>query len=297
MAVNSAWVKATTSGNPFLSLGPGSNYLELCQDLSKCGDPNHALVAVSIVAALQGRIRRIKLEYPVTDQGRISWFGMTATSPEEETTAEFGAVIAHQDITERMDWETRVRRNENLFKATTENALDLIAIMAADGRTVYTSPSYGKTLGYGVPVMAKSKLLDLVCEQDQPGFRENCRIGLSSGISPLFEYGVRHRNGQFRQMEARAVAVDNPGGERDSILLISRDISAKKEAEQERGRTDGREPERNLAEHRGGGPRRMEIRSGGGDRPGPESSAGILFAGGNEPGPAQSHRQRSPCHR
>jgi PAS domain S-box-containing protein len=196
------------------------------------------LVATSIVAALQGRIRHIKLEYPVVDNCETRWFSMTATGPEEQAMAESGIVITHQDITERMAWEKRVRRNDHLFKATTENALDLIAIVATDGRTVYASPSYGKTLGYGAQAMAKSKLLDLVCEQDRPAFRDNCKIGLSRGISPFFEYSVLHQDGQFHQMEARAVAVDNPGGERDSILLISRDISAKKEAERERARME-----------------------------------------------------------
>jgi PAS domain S-box-containing protein len=237
-AVNHAWAKAA-GGNPFVDgLEPGSSYLEHCRRLSRSANSNHALVAVGILAALEGKIRQIKLEYPAASDGQTRWFAMTATGLEGVTGTEGPVVVAHQDITDRMAWETRVRRNEHLFKATTENALDLIAIMAADGRTVYASPSYGKTLGYGAPAMAKVKLLDLVCEQDRPGFRENCRIGLGSGLSPLFEYGVLHHDGQFREMEARAVAVDNPGGERDSILLISRDITAKKEAEQERARME-----------------------------------------------------------
>jgi PAS domain S-box-containing protein len=237
-AVNPSWAKTATS-NPFIAgLGPGADYLEHCRGLLKAADSNHALVALGIVGALQGKVRRIKLEYPVTDDGQVRWFSMTGTSPEDEPPAGFRVVIAHLDITDRIAWETRVRRNEQLFKTTTENALDLIAIVAADGRTIYASPSYGKTLGYGPLVMAKCKLLDLVCDPDKAAFRDNCRIGLSSGISPLFEYGVLHQDGQLRRMEARAVAVDNPGGERESILLISRDVSSKKEAEDERAQME-----------------------------------------------------------
>ncbi|MDR3673161.1 MAG: ATP-binding protein [Holophaga sp.] len=235
LGVNPAWMK-DPGGNPFLEgLGPGSDYLEHCRRLSRAANPDHALVATSIVAALQGRIRAIKLEYPVPGPAGKRWFSMTITGSEAS-----GTVLTHLDVTERMAWETRVRRNEILFKATTENAQDLIAIVAEDGRTVYASPSYGKILGYGAAALAAVKLVDLVCAEDQGRYRENCAIGLSRGISPLFEYGVRHQDGQLRQLEARAVAVDNPGGERDSILLISRDISSKKEAERERARMETR---------------------------------------------------------
>ena len=235
-AINPAWLNTSVS-NPFLQgLGPGSDYLEHCATLSKMTDANHALVAQSIVSALQGKIRRIKLEYPVSDNSQVRWFSMSATGPEggAKEMPQSGVVISHLEVTERMAWETRVRRNENLFKATTENALDLIAIVDAEGKTLYASPSYGKTLGYGTAAMAKGKLLELVCEADQATFQDNCRVGLRVGISPLFEYAVLHKDGQVRHLEARAVAVDNPGGERDSILLISMDISARKEAEQER---------------------------------------------------------------
>jgi len=236
-AVNAAWIQAQ-GDNPFLAgLAPGADYLAHCQVLAKGAELNHALVAASIVSTLQGKIRRIKLEYPVRGEAGTRWYSMAATAPEADE-PEFGVVVAHTEITERMAWENRVRRNEHLFKATTENALDLIAVIGADGRTVYASPSYGTTLGYAGPILAGRKLLDLVCPDDQPGFRENCRIGLSSGMSPLFEYSVLHQDGQARQLEARAVAVDNPGGERDAILLISRDISAKKEAERERVRME-----------------------------------------------------------
>jgi PAS domain S-box-containing protein len=161
---------------------------------------------------------------------------MVATGPEggAKERPQSGVVISHLEVTERMAWETRVRRNENLFRVTTENALDLIAIVAADGKTLYASPSYGKTLGYVPAAMAKCKLLELVCDQDRSTFQDNCLAGLRMGISPLFEYAVLHKDGQVRHLEARAVAVDNPGGERDSILLISMDISARKEAERER---------------------------------------------------------------
>jgi len=232
--VNSAWADATP-GNPFLQgLGPGSDYQERCLELSKGRDQNHSLVAIGILSALRGKIRRIKLEYPVGDGDRIRWFSMAITGPEEGAEAEPGLVVSHTDITERMAWETRAKRNEHLFKATTENALDLIAIVAADGHTVYASPSYAKTLGQGAPAVAGSKLLDLVFDPDRPCFLEHCRIGLGAGISPLFEYRVQHQDGRLLHLEAWAVAVDNPGGERDSILLISRDVSAKKEAERER---------------------------------------------------------------
>ena len=214
--------------------GPGCNYLAHCQSLAQSENGNTSLVALSIVAALQGKIRHIKLEYPVADRDQ-AWFSMTATGMQDGS----GVVVAHLDVTDRMAWERSVRRKEHLFKATTENALDLIAILAADGSTVYASPSYAMTLGYPLPTMVRGKLQDLVCATDQAAFREHCRTALNNGMSPLFEYGAQHHDGQLLHLEARG-----GGGGTTPVVSATRSCSSpgtsppKRRPEMERARME-----------------------------------------------------------
>ena len=232
--VNSVWAEAVP-GNPFLQgQQPGCDYLQQCNNLSKSTDGHISLVAIGIVSALEGKFKRLKLEYPVPVHGEIRWFAMRITSDGVGA----GVVIAHLDITDRMRWEMKLRRSEQLFKATTENALDLLAILGSDGKVRYASPSYGKTLGYPFGTLPDWKPVETVCEEDRALFQEHCRMGFRLGISSLFEYRALHRDGTIRHLEARAVAVENPGGDRESILLTSRDVSDKKEAEAEKLRME-----------------------------------------------------------
>lgn len=236
LKVNLAWADSLP-GNPFLEgQGPGSDYLQRCQDLCQSKDGHVSLVATGLRSSLQGKLKRLKLEYPVPGDPEPRWYSMTASIGPLD--AGIGTVVAHLDITERMRWETRWKRGEQLFKATTENALDLLAILTANGQVLYASPSYDKTLGLVSGTLVSWKLLDMVDPEDRSLFQEQCRAAFRLGLSPLFEYRVLHRDGTVRHLEARAVAVENPGGNRESILLNSRDVSAKKEAEAQRARME-----------------------------------------------------------
>ena len=230
---NRDWSQARP-GNPFLDgVAPGSDYLQHCQGLTRSASGEVALVAMGIVSAITGKLKQLNLEYPILVNGDTRWFAMTATATEDS-----GTVIAHLDVTERMLWEKRMRRSDQLFRATTENAQDLSAVLRADGTALYTSPSYGKTLGYAPGAMLSWKPVLTVFEADSATFKENCLKGFLLGVSPSFEYRVRHADGSTRYLEARAVAVENAVGDPDAILLTSRDISAMKEAEAEQARME-----------------------------------------------------------
>jgi len=233
--VNPVWA-ASAPGNPFVhGLGPGSDYRGACQSLIASPDGNLSIVALGLAEVFKGRIPRLTLDYPCTVAGGTRWFGVSALRLLQDPPM---VVVHHQDITERIEARRKLSRIEHLFKATTENALDLIAILDVRGRISYTSPSYSKILGYGPRDWLEGTYDDRVHEDDRLTFTDFISAGFKLGLSPLFEYRYEHKDGSWKYLEGRVAVVENAPGERDNVLLISRDITARKEAETERSQME-----------------------------------------------------------
>ena len=230
-AVNPVWASAR-EGNPLVyGLGPGSDYGETCRALVASPDGNISIVALGLVQVLKGSIAKLSLDYPCGSGPSLRWFGVTAMRIPLDPPL---LVIHHQDITERVEARRHLHRIEHLFKATTENALDLIAILDGRGKLSYASPSYAKVLGYGPRDWVEVGFLERVHGEDRTLVSEALAEGFRTGLSALFEYRFAHRDGTWRHFEGRVAVVENAPGERDNVLLIARNITARKEAQAER---------------------------------------------------------------
>lgn len=211
------------------------DYKATCGSLVASSDGNISIVALGLMQVLKGKIPKLSLDYPWTTDGHTRWFGLAASNVLQDPLL---VVIHHHDITERIEARRQLHRIEHLFKATTENALDLIAILDNKGRLSYTSPSYGKVLAYGSRDWAETSFLDRVHEEDRAVVSEALAEGFKVGLTALFEYRFAHRDGSWRYFEGRAAVVENAPGERDSVLLVSRNVTARKEAQAERDRME-----------------------------------------------------------
>jgi two-component system, NtrC family, sensor kinase len=230
-SVNGVW-SGFEGGNPFVQgQGPGADYRQLCLSLVASADGNVSIVALGLMEVLKGKIPRLSLDYPCSIGGVTRWFGATASRITLDPPL---IVVHHQDITERMEVRRQLYRIEHLFKATTENALDLITILDTHGKATYNSPSYSKVLGYGPRDWVDRSYTERVHEEDRATFIDSMRTGFKMGLSPLFEYRFAHKDGSYRYLEGRVAVIENAPGDRDNVLLISRDITARKEAEAQR---------------------------------------------------------------
>lgn len=235
LAVNPVWASAET-GNPLVyGLGPGSDYGETCRALITSLEGGLSIVALGLLQVLKGGIAKLSLDYPCGSRESLRWFGVTAIRIPGDLPL---CVIHHQDITERVEARRRLHRIELLFKATTENGLDLIAILDDQKRLSYASPSYAKVLGYSPQDWEEEGFLEKVHAEDRALVSEAFTEGFTTGLSPLFEYRFAHRNGSWRCFEGRVAIVENAPGERDRLLLVARDITARKSAQAERDRME-----------------------------------------------------------
>ncbi len=235
VGLTGAW-KAFAGRNPFLAGQElGSSYADLCRQLAHSPDGNLSIVALGLTSVLEGRVPRLVFDFPFGEEDGPHQYGCTALL----RTADDGirAVIHMRDITQRTVMERRMRRSERLFKATTDNSLDFISLLAPDSRAIYHNAALQRFFGRTEASDAEAKMVDLVHVDDRGAFLTSLKLGAQAGLTQVFEYRLADARGGWLELEGRASAVEDPGAV-DSVLLISHDISLRKQVERDRAKAE-----------------------------------------------------------
>jgi PAS domain S-box-containing protein len=125
----------------------------------------------------------------------------------------------------------RLSQNEEMFRLITENADDLITVIARDGRRLYDSPSYLKAFGYTNEDLQGVPIADQIHPGDHAAIYAARREVFGKGVSARVEYRFRRKDGEWRHMESTGSPVRNHKGEVETIIAVSRDITERRQAE------------------------------------------------------------------
>jgi PAS domain S-box-containing protein len=130
----------------------------------------------------------------------------------------------------------RIRRQlaerDQLFQLISENAADMIALVDSDGRRLYNSPAYEKVLGYSSEEMKSTSSMEQVHPDDCPRILKAAEKARLSGQAERVEYRMRHKDGSWRTLESTACAIRNARGQTDRLVIVNRDITERKRAEE-----------------------------------------------------------------
>lgn len=127
-------------------------------------------------------------------------------------------------------FRVRLGEREELFRLIDENAADMIALIDASGRRLYSSPSYGKLLGYSAAELSTASFYDQIHPDDKQAVIAAITEARKSGIDRRLEYRVRHKNGNPLAVESTVSIVKNHDkGER--LVIVNRDITDRKQLE------------------------------------------------------------------
>ena len=98
---NEAWRRfARANGTPPREVSEGAAYLKVCDSAGNAGSEEAAAFAEGLRSVLDGRLEEFAMEYPCHSATEKRWFVARATRFLAGDVAE-GAVVAHEDITER----------------------------------------------------------------------------------------------------------------------------------------------------------------------------------------------------
>ena len=130
----------------------------------------------------------------------------------------------------------RIRRQlaerDQLFQLISENAADMIALVDCDGRRLYNSPAYQKVLGYSPEDLNATSSLEQIHPDDRPRVLQAAENARMSGEGECVEYRIRHKDGTWRTLESTASAIRNAQGQTDKLVIVNRDITERKRAEE-----------------------------------------------------------------
>src|ERR1700677_2337381 len=130
----------------------------------------------------------------------------------------------------------RIRRQlaerDQLFQLISENAADMIALVGSDGRRLYNSPAYQKVLGYSPEDLKTTSSFEQIHPDDRPRVAQAAEKARRSGQGERVEYRIRHKDGSWRTLESTANAIRNARGKTDKLVIVNRDITERKRAEE-----------------------------------------------------------------
>ena len=130
----------------------------------------------------------------------------------------------------------RIRRQlaerEQIFQLITENAADMIAVIDSSGQRLYNSPAYQKVLGYSPEELAATSSMDQIHPEDRERVRQASLKASSTGRGEQLEYRIRHKDGTWRFLESTANAIRNPEGETSGLVIVNRDVTQRRRAEE-----------------------------------------------------------------
>jgi len=130
----------------------------------------------------------------------------------------------------------RIRRQlaerDQLFQLISENADDMIALVDSQGNRLYNSPAYQKVLGYSADELKSTSSLEQIHPDDRPRVLQAAEKARLSGQGERVEYRIRHKDGTWRYLESTASAIKNAQGETEKLVIVNRDVTERKRAEE-----------------------------------------------------------------
>ncbi|HTT24826.1 MAG TPA: PAS domain S-box protein [Candidatus Sulfotelmatobacter sp.] len=125
------------------------------------------------------------------------------------------------------------RKKDEIFQVVTENAADMIALVDVKGRRLYNSPSYKRVLGYSPEELSETSSFEQIHLDDRMRVLEAAREARESGIGKRLEYRIKHKDGSWRVLESIASTIRDTHGEVSKLVIVNRDITERKRAEQQ----------------------------------------------------------------
>src|SRR5450631_4105701 len=142
------------------------------------------------------------------------------------------------------------KKKEELFQIVTENAADMIALVDVKGRRLYNSPAYKRILGYSAAELGETSAFEQIHPDDRFRVLDAAREARETGTGKRLEYRIKHKDGSWRVLESVASTIRDEKGEVAKLVIVNRDITERKRAEEQLQHNLFHDPLTNLPNRR-----------------------------------------------
>ncbi|WP_143473191.1 response regulator [Limnothrix sp. PR1529] len=196
-----------------------------------CGVLFGGVALLSIEKLVLARLTRLS-----TAVATIGQSGNLATRLEMPGSDELGLLANNIDeMLEALDRFQRERSSvEERYRIMAENSTDLISRQTADNVYIYASPACMALLGYHPEEMVGQQRWDFIHPADRARLIEEDQHARDRKATYTTQYRIRRHDGFYIWFETTSRAIyDSHNGEFQGTLSVSRDITPRKQVEQD----------------------------------------------------------------
>ncbi len=143
-----------------------------------------------------------------------------------------GAIEVIRDVTPLKETEQALRQSEQQFRLIMDNLADLVALLDVHGHRLYNSPSYRQILGDPDLLRGTDSFAE-VHPDDRDRVSRAFRDTVRTGVGQRLEYRMIDREGRTRHIESQGSVIRDEQNRVSRVLVVSRDVTARKRAEEE----------------------------------------------------------------
>jgi len=189
------------------------------------------LVEESIRKRIEGEIKSLRYEFRIWTKKREMKHATVYSSRTfyQGKPAVIGTIL---DITESKRAEEALKKSEGMLRMITDNMSDMIRVSNLQGINSYVSPSHLKVLGYRPEERVGKSNFDIVHPDDIERIINVFSEGLSGNRRVNAEYRARHADGYYVWLETVGDLLRDDQGKVTSVVMSSRDITERKQAEE-----------------------------------------------------------------
>jgi diguanylate cyclase (GGDEF)-like protein/PAS domain S-box-containing protein len=236
-AVNAAWQNfaADNGATDMTRVSIGANYLTMCANAVHAPDGEEAAqVLEGVRKVIDGSLDDFTLEYPCHSPNEQRWFVLHSLPLHG---ANPGAVLIHQNVTERHQTEALLRASEEHFRMLAENMADLVWKADAQMRFTYVNKAdhtmrgfeREEVLGHSIANALTPEGRVILAELVQD--RRSAEASGKKGQALAYDIPMRRKNGGQIWMEISTTPTYDSAGKIIGFQGVGRDITERKDRE------------------------------------------------------------------
>jgi diguanylate cyclase (GGDEF)-like protein/PAS domain S-box-containing protein len=172
--------------------------------------------------------------------GAVRWVQESRHLSKDEVSGEEMIIGSLQDVTSLRQTQESLNQQEALFRAVVEHTNDVVTLMQFDGTVLFKSPSYRTVLGRDPEAAVGRNAFDIIHPDDIAFVKQTVEKLLETPEeSATIDIRVVHGDGSIRPFETVLKILPKRAG-LSAVLATCRDVTARKKAEEQRGRLEAK---------------------------------------------------------